>query len=110
MPRRSTFALYEADVAPWLTLVAGARFTYAAADADTVADPVTGEETSFEDSWTNVVGSVRFVARPDDRWRIHGGISQGFRAPNLSDLTRLDTARSNEIETPSTDSSSGRRT
>jgi hemoglobin/transferrin/lactoferrin receptor protein len=31
------------------------------------------------------------------------GASQGFRAPNLSDLTRFDTARSNEIETPVSD-------
>ena len=29
------------------------------------------------------------------------GISQGFRAPNLSDLTRFDSARSNEFESPS---------
>jgi len=28
-----------------------------------------------------------------------GGVSQGFRAPNLSDLTRLDIAASGEIET-----------
>jgi hemoglobin/transferrin/lactoferrin receptor protein len=30
-------------------------------------------------------------------------VSQGFRAPNLSDLTRLDIARSGELETPVTD-------
>ena len=29
-----------------------------------------------------------------------GAISQGFRAPNLSDLSRLDSNRSSEIETP----------
>jgi len=34
---------------------------------------------------------------------VYAGLSQGFRAPNLSDLTRLDTARSTEIETPSPD-------
>jgi hemoglobin/transferrin/lactoferrin receptor protein len=30
-----------------------------------------------------------------------GGAAQGFRAPNLSDLTRFDIARSGEQETPS---------
>ena len=34
---------------------------------------------------------------------LFGGISQGFRAPNLSDLTRFDSARSSEIETPVAD-------
>ncbi|NRB27729.1 MAG: TonB-dependent receptor, partial [Roseibacillus sp.] len=31
------------------------------------------------------------------------GISQGFRAPNLSDLTRFDVARSGIVEKPNTD-------
>ncbi len=29
---------------------------------------------------------------------MYGGVSQGFRAPNLSDLSRLDIARSGELE------------
>jgi hemoglobin/transferrin/lactoferrin receptor protein len=37
----------------------------------------------------------------DGNHLVFAGIAQGFRAPNLSDLTRLDTARSDEIETPS---------
>ena len=37
-----------------------------------------------------------------DWLHLFAGVNQGFRAPNLSDLTRLDTARSNEIQTPST--------
>ena len=60
-----------------------------------------GERTSLQDSWNDLTASVRLVHRIDDeRFRLFGGISQGFRAPNLSDLTRLDSARSNEIETP----------
>ena len=34
---------------------------------------------------------------------LYAGISQAFRAPNLSDLTRFDSARSNEVETPAPD-------
>jgi len=59
---------------------------------------------SINDSWSKVTGSLRFgrgLGR-DGRARIFVGVSQGFRAPNLSDLTRFDTARSNEIETPVT--------
>lgn len=86
-------------------LILGARYTYAAADADTMEDPVTGDETSLSDSWGTVVGSARLVYGIDQQghWNLFTGVSQGFRAPNLSDLTRLDTARSNEIETPSPD-------
>ena len=85
----------ELDI--WL----GGRFTYARAEAGRAEDPQTGEAFSFDDDWTNVVGSARFLHRATDEIGIFGGVSQGFRAPNFSDLTRLDTARSNEIETPS---------
>jgi len=64
-------------------------------------DPTTGNPTSLSDSWDNIVGSLRFQYYLRENWYIFTGVSQGFRAPNLSDLTRLDTARTNEIETPS---------
>lgn len=82
-------------------LTLGGRFTYARADADRVRDQVTGLETSLEDDWQSVVGSARLQWQVDraDHWRLFGGVSQGFRAPNLSDLTRYDINRSGEIET-----------
>jgi len=82
-------------------LTLGGRFTYAAADANSVQDPVTGNQIALEDDWTSVVGSIRgnyFVV--PERLAVYAGVSQGFRAPNLSDLTRLDIARSNELEIP----------
>ncbi|MFN0129129.1 MAG: TonB-dependent receptor, partial [Verrucomicrobiales bacterium] len=85
-------------------LTLGGRFTYARADADRVADPFDSEAVdSLSDDWTNMVGSVRLSHVLDsERTTIaYTGIAQGFRAPNLSDLTRFDIARSNEIETPS---------
>jgi len=83
----------------------GLRYTRSAADADRVQDPLTGEPIGISDSWDAVTASVRITHAlgSESRTRVFGGISQGFRAPNLSDLTRLDTARSNEIETPVTD-------
>lgn len=88
-----------------LNLILGMRFNYASADADEVEDPETGTQISVSDNWTRVVGSVRALYQLDDanHWHAFAGISQGFRAPNLSDLTRLDTARTDEIETPSPD-------
>jgi hemoglobin/transferrin/lactoferrin receptor protein len=88
-----------------LEIVPGARYTYNRADADKVKDPATGKRTSIADDWDTVVGSLRLL-RPlmEKRQAVaFTGVSQGFRAPNLSDLTRFDTARSTEIETPVSD-------
>ncbi len=81
--------------------IAGSRFTYAQAEADKFEDPVTSLESSLKEDWTNLSGSLRVLYSMSEEIHLFGGVSQGFRAPNLSDLTRLDTARSNEIETPS---------
>lgn len=80
----------------------GVRATWAALDADKVLDPVSGDVTSRRDNWSSAVGSLRLLAPlgPERRVAVYAGVSQGFRAPNLSDLTRLDSARSGEIETP----------
>lgn len=85
-----------------LDVVPGARYTYARADANRVKDPESGKLMTVEGDWQAVAGSLRLL-HPLTRDRAHvvfAGVSQGFRAPNLSDLTRFDTARSTEIETP----------
>lgn len=83
-------------------LILGLRHTRAGADARAVFDPLSGERVSISDDWSATTASARFRVRLDTAGRsaLFGGVSQGFRAPNLSDLTRFDTARSNEIETP----------
>jgi len=80
----------------------GLRYTWAALDANRVEDPVSGDITTRHDSWDQLVGSLRVLAPlgEDRAQAVFVGLSQGFRAPNLSDLTRLDSARSSEIETP----------
>ncbi|QNN22894.1 TonB-dependent receptor [Planctomycetales bacterium ZRK34] len=84
-----------------LEIQLGGRFTYAAADADKVRDPVTSSQISVENDWTAFTGSARAVYHlVPDQLNIFGGVSQGFRAPNLSDLTRFDIARSGEQELP----------
>jgi hemoglobin/transferrin/lactoferrin receptor protein len=98
--------LYVQDRIPLgdrVEILLGGRYTYARAEANEVRDPDTGNEISIEDDWDSLVGSARiswFVDR-QEHWNVFGGVSQGFRAPNLSDLSRLDDARTNEVETPS---------
>lgn len=88
-----------------LEVTLGGRYSYASADAKAVKDPATGEKIAVQDNWGAVVANSRLLYGLDENEevKLFAGISQGFRAPNLSDLTRLDTARSDEIETPSPD-------
>ncbi|MDJ0975060.1 MAG: TonB-dependent receptor [Planctomycetota bacterium] len=90
-----------------LTLFAGVRFTYAAADADRVDNPAVagndpatpGNIIGVSNDWTNVVGSLRGVYCINSCWNLYGGVSQAFRAPSLHDLTSLDST--SVVETPS---------
>lgn len=85
-----------------LDLTAGLRYTRAQARADKVRDPVTTTQIELSDSWNSTVGSARLLYRAGPNMNIYGGISQGFRAPNLSDLTRYDIAQSGQQEIPNT--------
>lgn len=103
-----TLGIYLQDEIPLaekLSFILGGRYEYAQADADSVEDPITGDAMSVSGDWDDAVGSARLLYYLDDKesWNVFAGISQGFRAPNLSDLTRLDSARTDEIETPSPD-------
>ncbi len=101
-----TLGIYFQDtilLAERLSLILGGRYEFAQADANSVIDPLTGNKMSVNGNWDDFVGSARMLYSLDDEktWNLFAGISQGFRAPNLSDLTRLDSARTDEIETPS---------
>jgi hemoglobin/transferrin/lactoferrin receptor protein len=88
-----------------LSFILGGRYEFAQADADSVEDPASGQRISVSGDWDAVVGSARslYHLNPEKTVSAFAGVSQGFRAPNLSDLTRLDSARTDEIETPSPD-------
>lgn len=81
----------------------GVRYTYAEADIGRAEDPDSGDVISINDSWHDVSGSARILWSLDEqkRLKLFAGIAQAFRAPNLSDLSRFDIARSGEQEIPS---------
>jgi hemoglobin/transferrin/lactoferrin receptor protein len=93
------FVQAEVPLGESFSAILGARLTYASFVADQIADPMSGTIRD-SDHWWSLVGSARVMWHVDDNTRVFGGVSQGFRAPNLSDISRLDTALSNEIETP----------
>jgi hemoglobin/transferrin/lactoferrin receptor protein len=95
------FAQDDIPINDALDLIIGGRYTHAAVNANRVRDPQTGDPASMDEAWNSGVGSGRLLCRLDkpERWHLFAGVSQGFRAPNLSDLTRFDIARSGELET-----------
>jgi len=87
-----------------LELYLGGRYSFSRAVAREVEDPVTRQPMRVEDEWEAYVGNARVIYYPDSArtFNIYAGVSQAFRAPNLSDLTRLDAAHeSGEVEIPS---------
>ncbi|HYE18358.1 MAG TPA: TonB-dependent receptor [Tepidisphaeraceae bacterium] len=95
------FVQDEITLAPQWRLTLGGRYTYARVDAGSVLDTTTGDPISIEDDWSALVGNARLTYLADPKhWSVYTGVAQGFRAPNLSDLSRLDIARSGEQEVP----------
>lgn len=79
----------EVEVAPGVTVIPGLRFNYVAFDSEQNSFP-TGPASGIgelDDSWTALVGSLRATWQLSDHWMLLGGVSMGFRAPNLDDLT-----------------------
>ena len=71
----------------------GARGSYAKADVGQYLNANSGAVESLEKHWENL--SLGLSAhRQFKRINVFGGVNQGFRAPNLSDLTTYGTARS----------------
>ena len=95
----------EIKVGKKLTIIPGARWTWAQADTGTI-DPDSTDATvlnGFTEDFDALTFSLRANYAATQNWNIFTGISQGFRAPNLSDYTSFDIARSGEQETPTTD-------
>lgn len=85
-----------------LDVIAGGRFTYVHVDADDV-DPDPTDAMPFgsvSENFESVIGNLRAVYSATESVNLFAGVSQGFRAPNLSDLTRFDAARSSDVEIP----------
>jgi len=85
-----------ADHTIWLgetELRLGARYSYAKVDIGKYLNANSGLVESLEKDWSNL--SFGLSAHHDfDHLNVYGGINQGFRAPNLSDLSIYGTARS----------------
>ncbi|MBK1833701.1 TonB-dependent receptor plug domain-containing protein [Roseibacillus ishigakijimensis] len=79
---------------PWndqFETTAGLRYTYSEAELGKVW---TGsEDISADDDWNSLVFNVRALYHFNETWTAFGGVSQGFRAPNVNDLSGNLTTR-----------------
>lgn len=99
-------AFLEDDIplAPKIYLTLGGRYAWnrvsaTGVDPDPTAAPVYPDVAQ---SWNALTGSARLRWEASPAWTIFSGVSQGYRAPNLSDLTAFDIVRSGEREIPQT--------
>ncbi len=99
------FAQDKVNLVGPLDFTVRGRYDHAQADAGCIYDPRDQTVSSLSKGWDAFVGSGRATLHLGEKkqWLFYAGASQGFRAPNLSDLSRLDSAGSGQIETPSTD-------
>ncbi len=81
------FAQYTWRPSQHFEVTGGGRFTHAEARLGKFFDASLGEDRSASRSWDDVSGSLRALYRLNDTWSVYAGISQAFRAPNLTDLS-----------------------
>ncbi len=83
--RLGFFLAAEAPLLPTVRLSAGARWSRFRNEADVGA----AFGGAVVNTSTDVTGQVAVVLAPLRRWRVAVRVAEGFRAPNLYDLTRV---------------------
>lgn len=97
------FAQYKWNVTDELEVSAGLRASYFRANWGKVFNRSIGEDESGNGSWSDLSMSVRLNYELNDENHFFGGISQGFRAPNLEDLTGSNISNSSDEVVGSSD-------
>ncbi len=83
--RIGAFLSGETDLAPWVAASLGVRWSEFRSEAD-VGTEFGGHVVSQSSDFT---GQVGLVLKPADPWRLALRAAEGFRAPNLYDLTNV---------------------
>ncbi|MBI4565738.1 MAG: TonB-dependent receptor [Planctomycetes bacterium] len=95
----------EYELLKGLDVTAGVRYNYERIDAGVVDPSGFGGPslTPFTETYTAVVGSLRLLYRASEHVNLIGGVSQGFRAPNLDDTTAVRLVLSGQTDFPNPD-------
>ncbi|MFC5050792.1 TonB-dependent receptor plug domain-containing protein [Rubritalea spongiae] len=90
------FTQYNWDVVENFQLELGARASYFDSAWDSVYNRNLGHDVSGDGNWGDISFSVRGTYDLSEDWVLYGGVSEGFRAPNLADLTGSTVSRSSD--------------
>ena len=99
--RAGAFVGWEVDVTERLLATAGVR--YENSDASGTINAVSGTRREFERTYQDWIGSVGLVYEVDPMLHLVGSVSEGYRAPNLDDLTADNPVLQNAQDVPSLD-------
>lgn len=101
------YAEHRTPVGERWMVTPGGRLTVVHADIGRYEDfsSPARRPASLSQTWTDLSGSIKLSRGmlADESWNLYASLEQSFRAPNLSDLTRFDSARSGDTEIPSPD-------
>lgn len=97
------FAQYQYNINDKLKVSTGVRYSYFRADYGESFDSSNSVILGGTGDWDDFSFNLGVNYRMGDRYALFGGVSQGFRAPNLSDLTGSSSALSGVDEIGSTD-------
>jgi len=97
------YGRYTWNVSDQLEVTAGARASYFKAKWGKLFNRTLGVDESGSGDWTDLSLSAQALYRINDTDSLYGGIAQGFRAPNLDDLTGSNVSNSSDEVVGSTD-------
>lgn len=81
------FGQYRWQASKALELDFGARYSHARAEWEGYRPAGAVQDLPGDGSWDDLSLSLRGKWKLTDEWSMYGGVSQAFRAPNISDLT-----------------------
>ncbi|MEX0586967.1 MAG: TonB-dependent receptor, partial [Pirellulales bacterium] len=99
--RAGAFLNWEVRLTERLNASAGVR--YENADASGTINAVTGTPTPLSRTYQDWIGSMGLVYELDPMLHLVGSVSEGYRAPNLDDLTADNPVLQNAQDVPSLD-------
>jgi len=82
--RTGGFVQWDFDLTDRLTAISGIRYEWVEAAGTVSAGTATGE---LDAEYEGLIGNVGLTYAMNPNWKLVGSISEGFRAPNLDDLT-----------------------
>lgn len=100
--RAGVFLNWDVQITPRLNAVVGTRYENANLQATpefTFPGNVT-QDIFFERTYQDWIGSVGLTYQLSDGWNLVGGVYEGYRAPNIDDLTSNKTFLQNAQQNP----------